>query len=94
MIKSAVLYNAHINPIVSQWQISQELPIPLHLLVCDISLLLHFILFPGDLCISVCVFVWLCIASLGFSVYTQQPFNWISVHSSVMQPGKGKTGDV
>lgn len=84
MIKSAALYSARINPIVSRWQISQELPIPLHLLVCDISL--H--LFPGDLCVSVCVcgFValWLCMAPLGFSVYTQQPFNWISVHSSVM----------
>lgn len=54
MIKSAALYNARTNPIVSQWQISQELPIPLHLLVCDISLHLHFTLFPSDLCVSVC----------------------------------------
>lgn len=83
---------SRVNPIVSQWRISHNLLIPLHLLVCDISLHPPFTLFPGDLCVRVlcvcvCVvlnFLELCSPVISLSPYTNSNHFFVTFSSALL----------
>ncbi len=70
--KSAVVLTSHINPLVSQRRISHDLPIPLHLLVCDISLHFFHAVPRWSVCAYMCVCV--CVGPLGFSSFNSTAF--------------------